>query len=70
MDHPPVVQCASCGARIVWVVTKNGKRMPCDASMRTIVTPEGVTVRGWESHFATCRNAEIHRKKEQAGGAL
>lgn len=59
---PPVVPCSTCGAKIVFVRTENGKHMPCNASMRTVLTPEGKTVRGWETHFATCRDAEMHRK--------
>ena len=66
MFLPPVVECSTCGKRIVWVQTENGKRAPCDARMLTITTPEGKTVRGWESHFATCRDAELHRKSKAA----
>ena len=61
-DLPPVVACTTCGAKIVFVRTEAGKPMPCDASMRTVITPAGKTVRGWESHFSTCRDAEQHRK--------
>jgi len=64
-DLPPVVSCSTCGAKIVWVKTENGRPMPCNASMRTIVTPEGKTVRGWESHFSSCRDAEMHRKAKE-----
>lgn len=53
--------CRSCGAAIVWVVTTSRARMPCDDKIRTLVTDEGVIVRGRESHFATCPNANEHR---------
>jgi hypothetical protein len=47
---PSAVQkaCRSCTAPIYWIDTKAGKRMP--------VNPDG------SSHFATCPNADAHRK--------
>lgn len=61
--------CRSCGAEIVWAITKSGKRMPLDADP---VTGLGVFVfdNGYavdppplrRSHFATCPNADEHRK--------
>lgn len=46
-----VVKCKSCGASIVWIETKNGRNMPCDADAvdyqenykgkSTIVTEDG-----------------------------
>lgn len=44
----PVKSCRSCGADIHWIETASGKRMP--------VNPDGT------SHFATCPNADQHRK--------
>lgn len=66
--------CRSCGAKIIWSVTEAGKRMPVDAEPAGKVT---VLVRNPEdpatpfskvrehfvSHFATCPNAQSHRKK-------
>ncbi len=43
--------CASCKARIFWIETAAGKRMPVD--------PDGV------SHFVTCPNAAYHRKRKR-----
>lgn len=40
--------CSSCRAQIFWIVTKAKKRMP--------VNGDGT------SHFATCPNADLHRK--------
>jgi hypothetical protein len=45
----PVAACKSCGAGIHWIKTAKGKNMPVD--------PDGT------SHFATCPNADQHRKK-------
>lgn len=44
----PARACRSCDATIHWIVTPAGRRMP--------VNPDGT------SHFATCPNAEQHRK--------
>lgn len=40
----PVKGCRSCGARVIWIVTSRGNRMPVEA--------EGE--RRGESHFAHC----------------
>ncbi len=44
----PPSGCSSCMETIYWIVTKNGKRAPYN--------PDGT------SHFATCPNADAHRK--------
>lgn len=72
--------CKSCGARIRWVITTAGKRMPLDpephpegtivpvfdpARDRPVarVLPAPPTDRdAWRSHFATCPNADQHRR--------
>lgn len=41
--------CRSCGASVMWVLTKRGKRAP--------LNPDGT------SHFATCPQAASWRKK-------
>lgn len=87
-------KCKSCGAEIIWVKTKSGKSMPCDAQrkyfhengdlgfhyddkeMETFITEDGETKRGWEDeyagdyagytpHWATCPNANQHRKRDR-----
>lgn len=54
-------QCVSCGAAIVWFITKNLKRMPVDASS---VDPADtkLDLKKHISHFATCPNAAKHRR--------
>ena len=42
-------QCRSCGARIVWTITKAGRRAPLD--------PSGL------SHFSTCPQSQAWRKR-------
>jgi hypothetical protein len=42
--------CRGCSARVYWIVTTGGRRMP--------VNPDGV------SHFATCPSAGDFRKKK------
>lgn len=44
----PMATCRSCHANVRWIVTDTGKRMPVDL--------DGI------SHFATCVNANQHRK--------
>ena len=57
-----IVRCSSCRAQIIWLKTAKGKNMPVDADT---VKPED-TVFDAESdhisHFATCPNANQHRK--------
>jgi hypothetical protein len=63
--------CTSCGAPIEWVVTAKGSRMPLDLASspdaniildgliaRVVKPGEGVRT----SHFASCPNADRHRK--------
>jgi hypothetical protein len=77
--------CSSCGARVEWVTTDAGKKMPLDlepsAAGNVVVRGDGVartlgplelamlptgTVRR-VSHFATCPNAEQHRRPPARG---
>lgn len=56
-----VVRCASCNARIVFLETAAGKRMPIDAD--TVEAQDTVYEHGRHvSHFSTCPNANQHRK--------
>lgn len=47
-------ECRSCGAPVLWCVTRNGKKMPVDLP----TVPEEATT----SHFATCPEAGQWRK--------
>jgi hypothetical protein len=57
-----IVRCSSCRARIVWLKTEAGKNMPVDADT---VEPEDELFDSsrHKSHFATCPNANQHRRK-------
>lgn len=71
VDH-----CHSCRAPVVWSITAKGKRMPLDACPRSdgtfIIDSEGIARKPqlgedvpfllYVSHFATCPNADRHRK--------
>ena len=75
-------ECRSCGAFIKWAVTEKGKRIPLDPIPRDIGNivlvraADGRKVARIEqphtgrpayvSHFATCPEAERHRKKRRA----
>lgn len=64
------VACSSCGAPMIWTDTEGGRRMPVDAKpTKGIVlgfggraTPSAKVVDVYTSHFATCPNANAHRK--------
>lgn len=64
--------CRSCGAPIFFIKTKAGASMPVNClDIMTIVTVEGVTVRGYIPHWTTCteptkfrQKAKIEQKKE------
>ena len=63
--------CNSCGADIIWAVTRNGKGMPLDAKTETRIVLERSEVdrplvvmrKTYVSHFSTCPNAATHRSK-------
>jgi hypothetical protein len=57
-----IVRCSSCRAQIIWFKTGTGKNMPVDADT---VEPEDeeLDLARHKSHFATCPNANQHRRK-------
>ena len=69
--------CRSCGAPIVWGITKNGRLVPMDPPENRYVfknedAREDERGRGrghyeiektWLSHFATCPDRDQHRRK-------
>ena len=63
MEVLEVSECKSCGAQIVWIKTVAGKSIPCCAKERTVVTKGGVIVKGHESHFADCPQANDWRQR-------
>ena len=58
-----ITRCRSCRARIVWLKTENNKNMPVDAD--TVEPDDEIFVPGGDmiSHFATCPNANQHRRR-------
>lgn len=57
-----ITRCKSCRARIVWLITVNGRNMPTDAD--TVEAHDTEFEYGRHvSHFSTCANADQHRKK-------
>lgn len=56
-----ITRCRSCQARIIFLTTAAGKKMPVDADT---VEPndEEFDSERHESHFATCPNAGQHRR--------
>lgn len=77
------LKCRSCGAPIIFIASKKGHRIPCDAQPvkfrcflggpDKIVTMNGEVITGkisedgdetgYVSHFATCPNANAHRRR-------
>lgn len=57
-----IVRCSSCRAKIIWFKTAAGNNMPVDADT---VEPEDevLDLTRHKSHFATCPNADKHRRK-------
>lgn len=59
--------CASCGAEIHWITTENGAAHPLDAKpeKRWVVDRNDVgrIIDTYVSHFATCPDAQKHRKE-------
>ncbi len=64
-----MANCRTCGARILWFrMEGSGKPMPVDADALRVIVPtaidgEGRVVVAYRSHFATCPDADQHRKK-------
>ena len=59
--HPFATRCNSCGAEIVWFRTKRGVRMPVNEGS-TQPTDRDLDLSRHISHFATCPNADHHRR--------
>jgi len=65
--------CRSCGAPIEWAITVNGRRIPLDLGEHeggNLEVRAGVAYnllppppRARRAHFATCPNADRHRKR-------
>jgi len=69
MKNEDVKKCRSCGKDIVWMKTTRGKNMPVDMSEKvrlfldfTKPRPLIFNSKTMISHFATCPDAEEHRK--------
>lgn len=67
MSRPRETTCRSCKAPIFWTMTEDRKRMPMDAkpvpgmfavNAHDLATKANV----FQSHFATCPNADAHRR--------
>lgn len=62
-QHPLATHCRSCNALIVWFRTASGKRMPVDEATTLPTDAEHqLDLKRHKSHFASCPNANEHRK--------
>lgn len=65
-----IVKCKSCNSEIVWLKTKTGKNMPVnvpkfedgESAHEAVTTALEFNPDYMISHFATCPNANKHRK--------
>jgi hypothetical protein len=57
-------KCSTCGQAIVWLLTSAGKRMPVDAATVQDGDKEFDRERH-TSHFATCPQAQQHRRAKR-----
>ena len=70
MSEHPTTPCESCGAPMIWATTNlAGKAIPLDAEpeRRFIIEKRGGklvahNVKTYTTHFATCPNADKHRR--------
>ncbi len=72
-----MAKCGTCGGEILWGVTEAGKRVPLNLAEKRFVRADMVTgsadlaseqdyvmVDTHLSHFATCPQADEHRRKD------
>ena len=65
-----ISNCSSCHAPVIWIKTTSGKNMPLDAKpikgsgfgISNGTASKAYPGPNYESHFATCPNADAHRK--------
>lgn len=58
-----ITRCRSCRAKIIWFKTDAGKNMPVDADTVEADDDE-LDLSRHVSHFATCPNANQHRRRQ------
>lgn len=74
-------KCKACGKEILFIKTENGKKMPVDAEMTTIVRQDGrvqkgiklnviinenmEVVAGYTPHWSTCSSPDEFRKDDK-----
>ena len=67
-------KCKSCGAEITWIKTENGKMHPINAKSQKLwvfhVDGQWRLSDCATSHFASCPNADQHRKPKDKGQEL
>ncbi len=66
-----MAKCSTCGAEIVWGLTTKGKKVPLDPPEKRMVDVSGngvfAVLPTHLSHFATCPQADLHRKEKTDG---
>lgn len=57
------IQCKGCGEDIIFITSKNGKKIPCDPKPLSLVSLAGEVIQGHMPHWATCPEADRFRRK-------
>lgn len=75
LAHAVTYACRSCGAPIIFAVTRSGKRIPIEPNQAgnlelrggviAFVTPDINAMGRYQSHFASCPQAGQHRKPKK-----
>ena len=62
-------KCKSCGAPIYWVTMVSDRKMPLDVEQKKVVIHAGKdrwkVETGYESHYTTCGQADLWRRREK-----
>lgn len=65
-----MAKCSTCDAEIVWGLTEKGAKVPMNPPENRFVDIGAGKVgirETWISHFATCPQADLHRKADDEG---
>jgi hypothetical protein len=66
----PICKAKECGEIIKFIELESGMKMPVNSKPESIIviddsTGKGKVIKGFKSHFATCPQAKVFRKKKR-----
>lgn len=59
-----MAKCRSCGKPIGFQRTKDGKLMPVEPGVKTVLDRDGFLHTGYEPHWMSCPHANQHRPQQ------